>query len=96
MNFLLSMGRTLPSFRPALQHEISTWKPFRRGLAPEDQKHFDTIMTYAQMHSDAGSLCPRCMLSEHIFLGCALEQQKRIAELEHRIIQIEDSFQGKK
>jgi hypothetical protein len=33
---------------------------------------------------------------EHIFLGCALEQQKRIAELEHRIHQIENSFQGKK
>ncbi len=84
------MGRTLPSFRPALQHEIGTWKAYRRGLSPEDQKHFDTIMTYAQMHSDASSLCPRCMLSEHIFLSCAMEQKKQIAELAHRLKVIEN------
>ena len=62
------MGRTAPSFRPALEHEIESWKDYKRALRPEGQKIFNKLMNYAQIHADAGNLCPRPMLSEVLFI----------------------------
>ena len=84
------MGRTVPSFRPALEHEIESWKDFKRGLRPEDQKIFDKLMNYTRIHSDAGSLSARPMLSEILFFSFAIEQEKRIEELKRRIKKLEN------
>ncbi len=37
---VFNMGRTVPSFRPALEHEIKSWKNFKRALRAEEQKIF--------------------------------------------------------
>jgi hypothetical protein len=83
------MGRTVPSFRPALEMEIESWKAFRRALSPEERKTFDQIMDYARIHADAGSMAARPVLSEILFISFALEQEKRIEELEKRIRELE-------
>jgi len=79
------MGRTLLPFRPALDQEIFTWKPFREKLSPEDQMVFDRLLNFARKHADAGSLAARPLISEVIFMSIAIEQQKIIKELEERI-----------
>jgi hypothetical protein len=38
------MGRTIPSFRIALEMEKEDWKPFRNALDKSDRKKFDEIM----------------------------------------------------
>jgi len=83
------MGRTVPSFRPALEHEIESWKDFKRALRPEDQKIFDKLMNFARIHADAGSLSARPMLSEILFISFAIEQGKRIESLEKRVQELE-------
>ena len=83
------MGRTVPSFRPALEHEIESWKDFKRALRPEDQKIFDKLMNFARIHADAGSLSARPMLSEILFISFAIEQEKRIKSLEKRVQELE-------
>ncbi len=83
------MGRTVPSFRPALEHEIESWKDFKRALRPEDQKIFDKLMNFARIHADAGSLSARPMLSEILFISFAIEQEKRIESLEKRVQELE-------
>lgn len=83
------MGRTVPSFRPALEHEIESWKAFKRALRPEDQKIFDKLMNFARIHADAGSLSARPMLSEVLFISFAIEQGKRIESLEKRVQELE-------
>ena len=83
------MGRTVPSFRPALEHEIESWKDFKRALRPEDQKIFDKLMNFARIHADAGSLSARPMLSEILFISFAIEQGKRIESLEKRVKELE-------
>ena len=83
------MGRTVPSFRPALEHEIESWKAFKRALRPEDQKIFDKLMNFARIHADAGSLSARPMLSEILFISFAIEQGKRIESLEKRVKELE-------
>ena len=72
------MGRTVPAFRPALDYEIKSWNDYRRGLRPEEQNYFDRMMNLARIHSDAGSLAARPLLSEVLFISILLEQQKAI------------------
>jgi hypothetical protein len=84
------MGRTVPSFRPALEHEIESWKAYKRALRPEEQKLFNKLMNYARIHADAGSLAARPLLSDVLFLSFALEQEKRIQMLEQQITEIEE------
>ncbi len=88
-------GRTVPSFRPALEHEIESWKDYKRALRPEDQKVFDKLMNFARIHADAGSLSARPMLSEILFISFAIEQEKKIGLLEKKIIEIEEIIKGK-
>ncbi|MFW9827062.1 MAG: hypothetical protein ACFFEY_05510 [Candidatus Thorarchaeota archaeon] len=88
------MGRTVPSFRPALEHEIESWKDFKRALRPKEQKIFDKLMNFARIHADAGSMSARPMLSEILFFSFAVEQEKKIEVLEERINQLEELIKG--
>jgi hypothetical protein len=89
------MGRTVPAFRPALEHEIESWKDYKRALRPEDQQVFDKLMNFARIHADAGSLGARPMLSEILFIAFAIEQQKKIEKLEKKLKKLENKAQGK-
>ena len=82
------MGRTIPSYRYALEKEIGSWKLYREGLKPPYRQHFDNIMLYARMHSDAGSLSARMFISELLFLSALIEQQKNLDELEREFYRI--------
>ena len=84
------IGRTVPSFRPALEHEIESWKDFKRALRPEEQEIFDKLMNFARIHADAGSLGARPLLSEILFISFAIEQEKRIAMLERKVAELEE------
>jgi hypothetical protein len=90
------IGRTVPSFRPALEHEIESWKDFKRALRPEEKSIFDKLMNFARIHADAGSLSARPLLSEILFISFAIEQEKRIAMLERKVAQLEEKPEGKK
>ena len=80
----------MPSFRPALEHEIESWKDYKRALRPEDQKTFNKLMNFARIHADAGSMSARPMLSEILFMSIVLEQENKIELLEKRIQELED------
>jgi len=88
------MGRTVPSFRPALEHEIESWKDFKRALRPEEQTIFNRLMNFARIHADAGSLSARPMLSEILFISFAIEQEKKIIMLEKKVKQLEETING--
>jgi hypothetical protein len=89
------MGRTVPSFRPALEHEIESWKDFKRALRSEEQKIFDKLMNFARIHADAGSMSARPMLSEILFFSFAVEQEKKIEALEEKVKELEEMIKGK-
>ncbi len=88
------MGRTVPSFRPALEHEIESWKDFKRALRPDEQKIFDKLMNFARIHADAGSMSARPMLSEVLFISFAVEQEKKIEMLEEKVKELEEMIKG--
>jgi len=88
------MGRTVPSFRPALEHEIESWKDFKRALRPKEQKIFDKLMNFARIHADAGSMSARPMLSEILFISFAVEQEKKLEMLEEKVEELEEMING--
>ena len=88
------MGRTVPSFRPALEHEIESWKDFKRALRPEEQKIFNKLMNFARIHADAGSMSARPMLTEVLFISFAVEQEKKIEMLEEKVKELEEMIKG--
>jgi len=82
------MGRTIPTYRRALEMEIQNLKPLREGLKEEDRKHFDNIILYARMHNDAGSLSARMFILEPAFLSILIEHDKKIELLERDLDRI--------
>ena len=52
-------------------------------------------MNYARIHADAGSLGARPMLSEILFISFAIEQEKKIGQLEKKIEGLEEIIKGK-
>ena len=52
---LASMGKTVPSYRMALEDEIGRWKTFRNTLPDEEDKQaFDVLMDMCRNLASAG------------------------------------------
>ena len=49
------MGRTIPSFRLALEMEEREWKPFRNALDKSDRKKFDEMFDIPRLYTSACS-----------------------------------------
>jgi hypothetical protein len=49
------MGRTIPSFRIALEMEERRWKPFRTALDRSDRKKFDEMFDVPRLYVSACS-----------------------------------------
>ena len=80
------MGKTVPSYRMAIECEIAGWKGFRDGLASEEEKQaFDDVMDMCRMQSAAGSVACNPILFEPMIVSILLEQQKRIRILQRKI-----------
>ena len=80
------MGKTIPSYRMAIECEIANWKGFRDGLANEEEKEaFDDVIDMCRMQAAAGSNACKPILFEPMIMSILLEQQKRIRALQRKI-----------
>jgi len=91
----MTTGRTVLSYRQALNREIESWNEYRRGLAPEDQACFDEIATLARLHADASSLAARPMMSENVFMSVLVALTRQVRELRARVDHLEECEKGK-
>jgi len=63
------MGRTIPTFRQWLNEEYQEWMRMRPFL-PEDQRRaLKELLDAALTRSDAGSIVPRPLPSETMFIA---------------------------
>lgn len=85
------MGRTNPTFRDLLQGLETRWQDFRRALRRRDQPRFDRLFEYARRHADAGGYLNHDEPLFPVLLAIALEQERRLDELEARIEQRDDT-----
>jgi hypothetical protein len=80
------MGKTVPSYRMAIEWEIADWKQFRNALSSDEQKPaFDEMMDMCRTNAMAGSNAFNPIIFEPMIMSIMLEQQKRICQLENNL-----------
>jgi hypothetical protein len=76
------MGRTIESYRMALEDEMRRWKGFSKTLRAEDRKAFKTLMDACRLYASAGSNATHPILFEPMIMSILLYQQKKMHRLE--------------
>jgi hypothetical protein len=83
---LASMGKTVPSYRMAVEWEIDRWKGFRKALANQEEKQaFDEIMDMCRDLASACSCACDPIIFEPMVMSIMLAQQKKLRELEYKL-----------
>lgn len=83
------MGRTVPSYRQALEAEIGRWESFRKALRGKDLEAFDKMMNACRIYASAGGMATRPILAEAMFMSILLSQQKELMEIRESIARLE-------
>jgi hypothetical protein len=76
------MGRTVESYRMALEEEIRRWNGFAKALRSEDKEAFDAIMDACRIFASAGSNATQPIIFEPMVMSVLLFQQKKLQRLE--------------
>jgi hypothetical protein len=76
------MGRTVESYRIALEDEIHRWRGFEKALRSEDREAFEALMDACRSYASAGSNATQPILFEPMIVSMLLSQQKKIIQLE--------------
>ncbi len=83
------MGRTVPSYRQALEEEIMRWESFRRALRDKDAEAFDRIMIACRVYASAGGMATRPILTEAMFMSILVSQRKELMEIRESLERLE-------
>ena len=76
------MGKTIESYRMAIEDEIRRWNGFAKALRIEDREAFDALMDTCRSYASAGSNATQPILFEPMVISILVSQQKKIMRLE--------------
>lgn len=79
------MGKTVPSYRMALESEIKKWAGFSKALRNDDREAFEQMMNACRNYASAASNATRPVLLEAMFMSILLAQQKALMEIKRDI-----------
>ncbi len=79
------MGKTVESFRIALEGEINRWSGFAWALRKPDREAFDELMDMCRSFASASSCATNPIVFEPMIMSILLAQQKRIRQLECKL-----------
>lgn len=79
------MGRTVPSFRIALEEEILTWREFRNSLGLGSRKLLDALFNEARNYCSASSNSVRPVRFEAMLMGIVAAHERRLTQLASEI-----------
>ena len=82
------MGKTVESYRLALDTEIQTWNGFAKALRTDDRDAFEQMTDACRNHASAGSNATRPEVFEPMVMSILLEQQKRLIRLEKELFAV--------
>jgi hypothetical protein len=76
------MGKTVESYRMAIEDEMNRWSGFGKALRVEDKTSFDALMDACRSYTSAGSNATNPLLFEPMVMSILLSQQVKISRLE--------------
>ena len=82
------MGKTVESYRMALDRELQRWSGFARALRKEDRSIFNQLMDICRNYASAGSNAVRPILFEPMVMSILLHQQKILNRLEKDLLAV--------
>src|SRR5919107_3907773 len=83
------MGRTIPSFRIALEMEQAEWKPFRNALDKSDRKKFDEMFDIPRFYISACSYSVQYVRLHPILISIIFHHYKQLTECISEVERIE-------
>src|SRR5215211_9443347 len=90
------MGRTIPSFRIALEMEKAEWKPFRNALDKKDRKIFDEMFDSPRLYLSACSNSTQLVPLHPIIMSILFHHYKELTEIISEVEKIEATTIQKK
>jgi len=85
------MGKTVESYRMALEDEIHRWDGFAKALRSEDRIAFEELMDACRVSASAGSNATQPVIFEPMVMSILLFQQKKLSKLEKELNAIRQS-----
>ena len=85
------MGKTVETYRMALDDEIRRWKAFANALRKEDREAFEALMDACRGYASAGSNAVQPILFEPMIMSMLLSQQVRLLRLEKKLDALENA-----
>ncbi|MEJ2241383.1 MAG: hypothetical protein P8Y18_04495 [Candidatus Bathyarchaeota archaeon] len=82
------MGKTVESYRIALDKEVQRWIGYARALRQDDRKRFEQLMDIYRNYASASSNATRPVLFEPMIMSIVLHQQKTLNKLEKELVAI--------
>ena len=79
------MGKTVESYRMALEDEIRRWDGFAKALRSEDRVAFEEMMDACRSSASAGSNATQPVIFEPMIMSILLSQQKKLSKLEKEL-----------
>lgn len=79
------MGKTVPSYRMALENEIKRWDGFSKALRNDDREAFEQMMNACRNYASAASNATRPVLLEAMVMSILLAQQKALMEIKREV-----------
>lgn len=79
------MGKTVESYRIALDRELQRWSGFAKALRSEDRAAFDQMTDACRNYASAGSNATRPVLFESMVMSILLHQQRTLNRLEREL-----------
>ena len=84
---LVSLGKTVPAYRLALEFEINTWRAFRRALTrDEDKQAFEAMMDLCRIFATESSNATNPIIFEPMVISILLGHQRKLHKLENRFL----------
>lgn len=79
------MGKTVPSYRMALEDEILGWRKFAEAQDTQDQDAFNVLMDASRNYCMAAGNATRPVVFEAMAMSIMLYQQKKLDKLEKEL-----------
>jgi hypothetical protein len=79
------MGKTVESYRMAIDDEIRRWNGFAKALRIDEREAFETLMDACRSYASAGSNATNPILFEPMAMSIMLYQQMQLKKLQKEL-----------
>ena len=91
---MIDVGKTVESYRMALESEINRWNGAARALRKDDREAFNALMDMCRNNAMAAGNACWSILFEPMVMSILLGQQKRLRKLEQELKVFEKTQQA--